>query len=117
LGAPGFFKKLGGYPTTEETTAKPFNRFLATPPIVGQPPIGVFMISVTVKLFAQFRNDRFKIEQRDYAEPISTRQILAELGIPTDELGVLMINNRHAELDQLLTEGDSVGIFPLVGGG
>lgn len=75
------------------------------------------MISVTVKLFAQFRNDRFKVEQRDYSEPISTRQILDELKIPADELGVLMINGRHAELDQLLVEGDSVGIFPLVGGG
>ncbi|OQY24004.1 MAG: molybdopterin synthase sulfur carrier subunit [Desulfobacteraceae bacterium 4572_35.2] len=75
------------------------------------------MISVTVKLFAQFRNDRFKIEQRDYVEPATTRQILEELKISADELGVLMINNRHAELDQRLTEGDSVGIFPLVGGG
>ncbi|MCD6527542.1 MAG: MoaD/ThiS family protein [Desulfuromonas sp.] len=75
------------------------------------------MITLTVKLFAQFRVGRFKVEQRDYAEPLTTSQILVDLGIAEDELGVLMINGRHAELDQPLCQGDSIGIFPLVGGG
>lgn len=75
------------------------------------------MITLTVKLFAQFRQGRFKVEQRSYPAPLTTREILCELEISEEELGVLMINGRHAELEQPLCEGDSVGIFPLVGGG
>jgi len=28
-----------------------------------------------------------------------------------------MLNNRHAELNQELNDGDSLALFPLVGGG
>jgi molybdopterin converting factor small subunit len=75
------------------------------------------MITITVKLFANFRIGRFKVEQRDYPQAISCRKLLAELSISVEELGVLMINGRHADVDDLLSDGDSVGIFPLVGGG
>lgn len=75
------------------------------------------MIGITVKLFAQFRLGRFKVEQRQYPQPLTSRDILADLAIAEEELGVLMVNGRHAELDQPLNDGDSVGIFPLVGGG
>jgi len=75
------------------------------------------MITLTVKLYAQFRIGRFKEEQRDFSAPLSSRQLLGELGIAVDELGVLMVNGRHADVDMVLKDGDSVGIFPLVGGG
>lgn len=75
------------------------------------------MITLTIKLFAQFRVGRFKVEQRDYQQPINARQILVDLGIAEQELGVLMVNGRHADIDLSLSDGDTVGIFPLVGGG
>jgi len=75
------------------------------------------MMTITIKLFAQFRIDRFKEEQRSFSAPLTCRQLLGELGIAVDELGVLMINGRHADVDTLLNDADSVGIFPLVGGG
>ncbi|EAT14697.1 MoaD/ThiS family protein [Desulfuromonas acetoxidans] len=75
------------------------------------------MMTITIKLFAQFRIDRFKEEQRSFSAPLTSRQLLGELGIAVEELGVLMINGRHGDVDTLLNDGDSVGIFPLVGGG
>nr|WP_320049135.1 MoaD/ThiS family protein [uncultured Desulfuromonas sp.] len=75
------------------------------------------MITLTIKLYAQFRIGRFKEEQRVVAAERSCRHLLNDLGIAVEELGVLMINGRHAGVDQILHDGDSVGIFPLVGGG
>jgi molybdopterin synthase sulfur carrier subunit len=51
-------------------------------------------MKVTVKLFAFFRDGRFKVED-----------------------GITMINNRHCQFETLLQEGDNLAIFPVIGGG
>ena len=43
--------------------------------------------------------------------------IVNELAIPVEEVGVILINGRHASLDQTVAEGDTLSLFPLVGGG
>ena len=72
---------------------------------------------VTVKLFANFRIDRFKKEVREYPATTTMRDIVAELGIPEPEVGIIFINGRNASLDHVITEGDTLALFPLVGGG
>lgn len=74
-------------------------------------------IHVGVKLFAMFRVGRFVSETRCY--PAGTRivDIIRGLEIPEPEIGIIMLNAKHAEPDKQLTDGDSLGIFPLVGGG
>lgn len=74
-------------------------------------------IRVHVKLFATFRVGRFVSQMRGY--PTGTRivDIVRELEIPEPEIGIIMLNSRHAELDTQLNDGDNLGIFPLVGGG
>jgi len=74
-------------------------------------------MQITVKLFATFRNGRFAEVTKDY--PLETRivDIIRELGIPEKEIGMIMLNNRHAEPDQQLHDGDILALFPLVGGG
>lgn len=74
-------------------------------------------MKVTVKLFATFREGRFGQEQREYAAGTTVGDILQELDLPSDEIGATLINHRHVEEDQPLQEGDSLSIFPLVGGG
>lgn len=74
-------------------------------------------MTLTVKLFAGFRVGRFKERVVACSESTSIADLLAALKIPQAELGVLMINGRHAQLGQALNEGDSISIFPLVGGG
>jgi sulfur-carrier protein len=43
--------------------------------------------------------------------------LLAILGIPPDEVKLRFVNGKQAKDDQVLVEGDRVGLFPPVGGG
>ena len=72
---------------------------------------------VTVKLFATFRNGRFKIAERELAEGTDVRTVVLSLGLTEEEIGIIMINGRHGELEQKLAENDTLSLFPLVGGG
>ena len=74
-------------------------------------------MQITVKLFANFRNNRFKNEVRTIGPDTTVGVIVADLGIVEDELGVILINGRHASLDKVLAQGDTLSLFPLVGGG
>ncbi len=75
-------------------------------------------MTITVKLFAQYREGRFKIEERIYDEGICAQEIIDELGVAKAlPLGVLMVNGRHEKECYLLKEGDVLSLFPKVGGG
>lgn len=76
------------------------------------------MITITVKLFAQYRENRFKVEHRVYPKGISAKDIIEELGVAKAlPLGVLMVNSRHESESYILQEGDIIALFPKVGGG
>jgi molybdopterin converting factor small subunit len=72
---------------------------------------------VTIKLFATFRTGRFGEETREYSADTTVGDILKELNLPVDEIGATLINHKHVEEDQTLLDGDTLSIFPLVGGG
>ena len=74
-------------------------------------------MKVTIKLFANFRNNRFNKEVRTIAPGVTVGAIVSELALTEEEVGVILINGRHNNLDQPLTEGDILSLFPLVGGG
>jgi len=74
-------------------------------------------MNITVKLFATFRIDRFDLETRDYPQGTTVGQVVEELKLPREQLGILMVNHRHVDLDRVLAEGETLAIFPLVGGG
>ncbi|WP_297956108.1 MoaD/ThiS family protein [uncultured Desulfobulbus sp.] len=71
----------------------------------------------TVKLFAYFRDNRFRAEVREYPEGTTVEEVIRSLGIDLEEVGVTMINSRHCTLDQVPAEGDQLAIFPAIGGG
>ena len=76
-------------------------------------------MTITVKLFAQYREGRFKVEVRQYAEGTKAIDIIKELGIDKEALplGVLLVNGRHKEEFVELKGGDILSLFPKVGGG
>ena len=83
-----------------------------TPPFfIGQ------AMNITVKLFASFRTGRFGEQERTCAEGCTAGQVLAELGIAEAQVGVLLVNGKHIVSSQALSEGDTLAIFPLIGGG
>ena len=72
---------------------------------------------VEVKLFATFRETRFKEKQMELGDAGCPADILAQLNIPTELVGILLVNGRNASFDQKLTSNDVVAIFPAIGGG
>ena len=74
-------------------------------------------MQITVKLFANFRNNRFMNKVLTIAPGTTVGAIVKELVIEEDEVGVILINGRHGSLDQTLAEGDNLSLFPLIGGG
>ncbi|HYO42018.1 MAG TPA: MoaD/ThiS family protein [Candidatus Limnocylindrales bacterium] len=74
-------------------------------------------MTVTVKLFATFRTDRFAAEEREVVPGTRVRQLVDELGIEVGAIGVTMVNGRHVELDHELRQGEVLAIFPVIGGG
>jgi molybdopterin synthase sulfur carrier subunit len=74
-------------------------------------------MQITIKLFATFREGRFVSEVREYAPGTRIGEIIDSLEIPHSEIGMIMLDNRHAEPADLLTENSRLALFPLLGGG
>lgn len=47
----------------------------------------------------------------------SARDLAGRLGLPIGDIKLVMINGRHAALDDVLRDEDRVAYFPPVGGG
>lgn len=74
-------------------------------------------MQVKIKLFAYFRDNRFREEDRELAAHTQVGDIVDGLGIDREEVGILMINSRHCAFETELQHGDNLAIFPVVGGG
>ena len=74
-------------------------------------------MQVTVKLFASFRLKWFKEEARNYPDGARVVDIVNDLDIPALELGIVLVNGRHASLNDRVQDGDVVSLMPHIGGG
>ncbi len=79
-------------------------------------------VRVTVKLFATLREyapsgsarEPLRAEIRDGG---SVTDLVRILHIPKDLPRIVMVNSRPASLESALEEGDTVSLFPAIGGG
>jgi molybdopterin synthase sulfur carrier subunit len=77
---------------------------------------------VRVKLYATLRRHReaaqtgapFEAELPDGA---ALADLIAQLGLPREEVKVVFVNGRARAMNWPLSVGDQVGIFPPIGGG
>ena len=68
-----------------------------------------------MKLFLDLRKNRNQtVEMMDGSD---AGDLVRQLGIRLEDVGVLSINDRQAALDQPLESGDIVSIIPPIGGG
>ena len=72
---------------------------------------------ITVKLFASLRTGRFEMETRDYAPGMTGLTIVRGIGLPEKDIRLVFINGRHASLTDPLSDGDTLALFPPIGGG
>jgi molybdopterin synthase sulfur carrier subunit len=75
-------------------------------------------VTIVVKCFASLA--RFQPADAE-AFPInageSVAHVMARLGIPEGGVALIFVNNVHKSPDTVLKGGDTVGIFPPIGGG
>jgi len=50
-------------------------------------------------------------------EGTRVRDLLKELKIPAEKAALVFLNGVHSKGDEILKQGDRVGVFPPVGGG
>lgn len=72
---------------------------------------------LTVKLFATYREGRFETAELERPEGSTVENLLDDLAIPRVELGFVLVQGRHVELNHRLAPNTTVSIFPKVGGG
>ncbi len=53
----------------------------------------------------------------EVSEGTRVRELLEQLKIPTDTVKLVFLNGVHANGDEILKDGDKVGVFPPIGGG
>jgi len=47
----------------------------------------------------------------------SVRELLRDIGVPEQEAAIIIVNGKRARPDTVLSDGDKVSVFPLIGGG
>lgn len=72
-------------------------------------------MQVQVKLFVTLRKNR--IQNVELPDGSDAKDLIHQLRIPLEEVGLLSVNKRQAMLDQMLEEGDVIYIMPPIGGG
>ena len=74
-------------------------------------------MEITVRLYLTFRTGRHRTESHAYQVGVTAAEVARSLGIRDTDIGMVLVNNNQAELEQELVPGDTLSLFPLVGGG
>jgi molybdopterin synthase sulfur carrier subunit len=74
-------------------------------------------MKITINLFATLRNNRFDTAHREFKEGTTVLDVLTDLAIPENEAAIIFVNGRHADPDHVMIDGDTLSIFPPIGGG
>jgi sulfur-carrier protein len=72
---------------------------------------------ITIRLFAMLREGRFDTKTDEFLVGTTVGEIIQQLGIPEKEVTLIFINGRHGQRNTLLMDGDTIALFPPVGGG
>lgn len=77
------------------------------------------MIKVKVHLFFKkyVGNDGYKEMEGPFEESYDVEKLLEELGIPKEEVGMVIVNGKWQDWKYKIKDGDSIEIFPQYLGG
>ena len=79
-------------------------------------------MKLEIRMFATLSgyNDHAGIDEKqciDLKEGSTVENLIEIIGIPIDDIKLIFVNGRHANIYKILAENDRVGLFPPVGGG
>lgn len=72
---------------------------------------------VTVKLFATLREGRFKVENQELPAQSLVQDVMERLQIEPEGVAIILVNGRDSRFEAELKDGDTISLFPPVGGG
>ena len=75
------------------------------------------MVNVTVKLFATLQTGRFEIKGEQFADGTTVQDVMQKHGLTKEQVLLILVNGRHADYGTVLKDGDTVALFPPIGGG
>jgi molybdopterin converting factor small subunit len=74
-------------------------------------------MTIMVKLFATLREGRFDSALRQYTSRTTVADVMRDLALSDRDVALTLVNGRHADLDHALNDGDTLALFPPIGGG
>ncbi len=75
------------------------------------------MIKIEVRYFATLRIDGKKKETLEVQEDTSVKTLLDQIGVSLEDVAILLVNGIRTPPENKLKDGDTVSLFPPVGGG
>lgn len=74
-------------------------------------------MKTTVKLFATLRQGRFDEKEFDVDDSADVDYLMNMIGVKRDDAAIVLVNGRHGDWNTVISDGDTVAIFPPTGGG
>ena len=74
-------------------------------------------MQLNVKLFATLRDGRFKEEMTEIKDKGQVIDVIEKYNLPIEEVHICLVNGRDVDKEHVLQNGDTVSLFPPVGGG
>ncbi len=74
-------------------------------------------MQIKITLIASLSVGKFNTETREYPMMTRVKQVIEDLGIPEKNVGVILINGKHASPDDSLEGEDTLLLLPLMDGG
>jgi sulfur carrier protein ThiS len=74
-------------------------------------------MKITVKLVGVFCLGKFKYKVQEYPSGTKAVDVIEHLQLSKDVLGIILINGVHADEQEILKDGDTLSILPMLDGG
>ena len=74
-------------------------------------------MELDIKLFASLRKFNPLLDKINLDDGTTVLELLERAGIPPSEVAIVLVDGRHAKLDQLLHDGETIAVFPPIAGG
>jgi molybdopterin synthase sulfur carrier subunit len=74
-------------------------------------------MKLEIKLFASLQKFMPNAEKVELDDNCTVSDLLRKIGINPSEVAIILVNGQHVELDQALSENETVAIFPPIAGG
>jgi len=74
-------------------------------------------MKLSVKLFATLREGRGKQLDVEIDNGLSVLKAMETLGIKKNDVSIILVNGINTNVDAVLSDGDTLSLFPPIGGG